>query len=223
MSNLDKFWPDGVGLWLPGTLGATMRTSRQPELTSGMVTPRDPESWRLADDQALVVATLAGQGEAFDELVTRHRRHVYQVCYRFAHGHEDASDLTQDVFLKVYRALGSFKGESSFKTWLYRIAVNVGLSRAARKVPETTPLDPSHVGADPTLDYEEALDRPRVAARVRAAVDRLPPRQRAAVVLRMLEGLTHEEAAQILGCSVGTVKANVFHGLRRLRTLLKGE
>lgn len=188
-----------------------------------MATPSDLEAWRRADDPDLVEATLAGHREAFDELVVRHRRRIYQVCYRFAGGHEDASDLTQDVFLKAYRALNSFKGEASFKTWLYRIAVNVGLSRATRKMPEAVLLSPSHAAADPTRDYDEALDRPRLAARVRAAVERLPPRQRAAVVLRMLEGLTHEETALALGCSVGTVKANVFHGLRRLRTLLEGE
>jgi RNA polymerase sigma-70 factor (ECF subfamily) len=223
MHELDWYWSDARELLVSAVPGARRRSGRGSESSVEMAMSRDPEVWRRAEDPVLVDATLAGQPEAFDELVTRHRRRVYQVCYRFGQGHEDASDLTQEVFLKAYRSLGSFKGESSFKTWIYRIAVNVGLTRVSRKAPDSTPIQAFHAATDPTADYEEALDRPRVAARVREAVERLPPKQRAAVVLRMLEGLTHEEAAQVLNCSVGTVKANVFHGLRRLRTLLGGE
>ena len=84
-----------------------------------------------ADDAALVERAWRRRQRAFDVLVERHRRQVYQVCYRFVGNHEDASDLAQDVFLRAYRALGTFKGHSAFSTWLYRVAVNVCLNRVA--------------------------------------------------------------------------------------------
>ena len=84
-----------------------------------------------ADDAALVRQCLAGDTDAFDVLVERHRRQVYQVCYRFVNNHEDASDLAQDAFLRAYRALHTFKGNSAFSTWLYRVAINVCLNRVS--------------------------------------------------------------------------------------------
>ena len=84
-------------------------------------------------DAELVAACLAGQREAFDVIVERHRRHVYQLCYRFVGNHEDASDLAQDVFVRAYRGLRTFKSQSSLGTWLYRISVNVCLNRVSVK------------------------------------------------------------------------------------------
>src|SRR5215207_6413699 len=84
-------------------------------------------------DAALVESSLAGNREAFDVIVERHRRHVYQLCYRFVGNHEDASDLAQDVFIRAYRGLRTFKGQSSLGTWLYRIAVNVSLNKVSAK------------------------------------------------------------------------------------------
>ena len=83
------------------------------------------------DDRALVQASLAGRREAFDELVVRHRRAVYRLCYRFVGNHEDATDLAQETFLRAYRALGTFKGDSAVGTWLHRIAVNLSLNAVA--------------------------------------------------------------------------------------------
>src|SRR4029453_17776796 len=89
------------------------------------------------DEPALVAACLAGRTDAFDLIVERHRRPVYQLCYRYVGNHEDASDLAQDVFLRAYRGLRNFRGQSSLSTWLYRIAVNVCLNRVATKSPQT--------------------------------------------------------------------------------------
>src|SRR4051812_10896837 len=88
-----------------------------------------------ATDDQLVSACRDGRRDAFDVIVERHRRNIYQVCYRFVGNHEDASDLAQDVFLRAYRGLGKFKQRSSLATWLYRIAVNVCLNRLAVKTP----------------------------------------------------------------------------------------
>src|SRR5262245_12143738 len=87
------------------------------------------------DEPSLVAACLAGQPHAFDLIVERHRRPVYQLCYRYVGNHEDASDLAQDVFVRAYRGLRNFRGQSSLATWLYRIAVNVCLNRIATKTP----------------------------------------------------------------------------------------
>jgi RNA polymerase sigma-70 factor (ECF subfamily) len=175
------------------------------------------------EDRALVRATLDGHREAFDELVRRHQRHVYQLCYRFAGNHEDASDLAQDVFVRAFKGLRSFKGEAAFSTWLYRIGVNVCLNRAgSASAARTVALE--HVDRiDPRADRADAaLLRDERARAVRAAIARLPKKQRAALILRVYHELPHDEIAAILGSSVGAVKANFFHALANLKKLLQG-
>jgi RNA polymerase sigma-70 factor (ECF subfamily) len=175
-------------------------------------------------DAELVRACLAGRGEAFDVIVERHQRHVYQLCYRFSGNHEDASDLVQEAFIRAYRGLKTFKGDASLGTWLYRIAVNVCLSRAALKG-RMEPADPALLGNDErVVSREEAADeallRGERAERVRSAIARLPKKQRAALVLRAYHDLPHEQIARILGSSVGAAKANFFHALNNLKKLL---
>ena len=182
---------------------------------------RPDAAWAEADDHALVRACLAGRAAAFDVLVSRHGRNVYQLCYRFAGNHEAASDLAQDVFIRAYRALGGFKGQSSVGTWLYRIAVNLCLNRASLKGAPTEPLQ-GREHPDVRCEAADAtLLRAERAAQVRSAIARLPRKQRAAVVLRVYHDLPHEQIARILGSSVGAVKANFFHALRNLRRLLE--
>ena len=172
------------------------------------------------DDDALVRQCLAGDTGAFDLLVERHRRQVYQVCYRFVNNHEDASDLAQDAFLRAYRALHTFKGNSAFSTWMYRVAINVCLNRVSVKQAPTEPLDQrEHEDVRGELPDREVL-RQEQAATVRAAIARLPKKQRATMILRMYHELPHDEIAAILGSSVGAVKANFFHALANLKKLL---
>jgi RNA polymerase sigma-70 factor (ECF subfamily) len=173
-----------------------------------------------ADDAALVTAALAGTHPAFDLLVTRHRRSVYQVCYRFVNHHEDAADLTQDTFVRAWRALASFRGQARFSTWLHRIAVNVCLNRIAVRAPIAEPIDAEALeDRHQVLPGDDLLAAERTAL-VRAAVAALPPRQRAALILRTYHELSHQEVADIVGTSVGAVKANVFHALANLRKRL---
>jgi RNA polymerase sigma-70 factor (ECF subfamily) len=174
-----------------------------------------------ADDRVLVAAFLDGRREAFDVIVERHRRNVYQVCYRFVGNHEDASDLAQDVFVRAFKGLRNFKGESSLSTWLYRVGVNACLNRVALKRPETQPLDATQLIDARAADPLDQIVRDERAAVVRAAIQKLPPKQRATLVLRVYQDLTHEEIAQILGSSVGAVKANFFHALGNLKRLLQ--
>ena len=171
-------------------------------------------------DAELVAACLSGRPGAFDAVVERHQRAVYQLCYRFVANHEDASDLTQDVFLRAYRGLRNFRGQSSLATWLYRIGVNVCLNRLSVKAPHTEPIDDrQHVDTRGESAADGVLRSER-AARVRAAIAQLPRKQRAALILRMYHDMAHHEIAEALGSSVGAVKANVFHALQNLKKML---
>jgi len=173
------------------------------------------------DDAELVQLAQAGRRDAFDEIVQRHQRRIYQLCYRFVGNHEDASDLAQDTFVRAFRALPRFKSDSAVGTWLHRIAVNVCLNRKAVKVPRFAPLEVVEPVDIKSEHADAAVLRRERAVQVRAAVARLPPKQRATLILRAYHDLPHEEIARILGSSVGAVKANFFHALGNLKRLLE--
>jgi RNA polymerase sigma-70 factor, ECF subfamily len=181
------------------------------------------------DERALVEACVAGQPGAFDLIVERHRRSVYQLCYRFVNNHEDASDLSQDVFLRAYRGLRRFRGQASLATWLYRIGVNVCLNRVSAKSPlggqakATESIDDQQLVDERTESPSERMLRDERGARVRDAIAQLPRKQRATLVMRMYHEMSHQEIADVLGSSVGAVKANFFHALGNLKKLLGEE
>ncbi len=168
----------------------------------------------------LIAAVLDGRPGAFDLIVERHRRPVYQICYRFMGNHEDASDLSQDVFLRAYRGLKAFKGNAALGTWLHRIAVNTSLNRVALKTPKSEPLEETEPADTTSETPTERMLRDERAVRVRAAVAKLPAKQRAALILRTYQEKSHQEIADALGTSVGAAKANVFHALQNLKKLL---
>ena len=130
------------------------------------------------DEPALVDACLGGRPGAFDVVVERHRRKVYQLCYRFVGNHEDASDLSQDVFIRAFRGLRSFRGGSSLGTWLYRIGVNVCLNRVNTRSPPIESID----------------ERPHIDTRSESASDRLLRDERAARVRRRLRSFRASSA-----------------------------
>ena len=183
-------------------------------------TAADP-MWASAEDRDLVTATLAGKREAFDVIVERHRRQIYQLCFRFVGNHEDASDLAQDVFVRAYRGLRGFKGNASFSTWLYRIGVNVCLNRVSLKRPRIEAIDERQLPESSSERPDVAVMRQERAREVRAAIAKLPPKQRATLILRIYHELPHDEIAGVLGSSVGAVKANFFHALANLKKLLR--
>jgi RNA polymerase sigma-70 factor (ECF subfamily) len=178
------------------------------------------------DEAALIDACVAGEPGAFDLIVERYRRSIYNLCYRFAGNHEDASDLSQDVFLRAFRGLKNFRGQSSIATWLYRIGVNACLNRVSAKAP----LDQAREAIEDQQLVDVRNDSPadRVLkrerdARVRAAIGQLPEKQRATLILRTYHEMSHQEIAEVLGSSVGAVKANFFHALGNLKKLLGDE
>jgi len=186
-------------------------------LTSTDGRPPALSELRLAERE-VVEACRRGEREAFDRLVERYQRDVYRLCYRFVNNHDDANDLAQEVFLKAWRAIGHFRGQSALSTWLYRIAVNACLNFRARRRPEVRELPESL--PDPSEGALDRLEGEERARRIRTAVGRLPEKQRATLILKIYHELTHEEVAQVLGSTVGTVKANLFHALAKLRRLV---
>jgi RNA polymerase sigma-70 factor, ECF subfamily len=187
---------------------------------------RDEKAQELderADDEALVAACLGGRAAAFDVIVERHRRSVYQVCYRFVGNHEDASDLSQETFVKAWRGLRGFKGQAQLSTWLYRIAVNTCLNRVQARALPTEPIDSDAFEDTASDDPGARVLRDERARAVRRAIARLPEKQRATLILRSYQELSHREIAEVLGSSVGAVKANFFHALANLKKLLGSE
>jgi RNA polymerase sigma-70 factor (ECF subfamily) len=176
---------------------------------------------RALDDGGLVTAFQAGNAEAFEFIVERHRRQVYRVCYRFAGNHEDAADLAQDVFVRAFKGLRRFKGQAALGTWLYRVAVNAALNRATVRRPDLQPIEGVDRVDIAALDPLRHLISGERARAIREAVRQLPPKQRATVILRVYQDLSHEEIAAVLGSTVGAAKANLFHALKNLKRLVK--
>lgn len=206
----------------------TVAGSTPPQNAAAAAGQAPIDAYVNATDAVLVDASLAGRREAFDVIVERHRRHIYQLCYRFVGNHEDASDLAQDVFVRAYRGLKNFRSQASLGTWLYRIAVNVSLNKVGTKGPRIESIERLEALSDERVASRdetapEALLRNERAAQVRAAIAKLPNKQRATLILRIYHELPHDQIAEVLGSSVGAVKANFFHALNNLKKLLQNE
>ena len=162
----------------------------------------------------------AGDGQAFDELYRQHATRLYNLAYRMAGTSSDAEDLLQDIFLLAYRKLGSFRGESSLGTWLYRLAMNHCLdvlrSRQARMSQHTDTLDDEIVHVPVTRSAMSAVSR----IDLERAIGCLPPACRAAFLLHDVEGFGHQEVGTILGISEGTSKSQVHKARLRIRSYL---
>jgi len=170
------------------------------------------------DDESSVRAFRSGDRRAFDELARTYRSRIQGICYRYTGNRADAEDLVQEVLLRAYRGLETFRGEASFRTWLYRITVNACLNWvAARRRSEGL----SDELPDPRPGVVERLVKGQAAELVRRAVSELPDRQRMTVLLRVYEELSHKEISEIMGCPVGTVKANFFFALKNLQKRLR--
>lgn len=172
-------------------------------------------------DFELIDRFLEGDTSAFDMLVQKYQKDVYRLAYRITQSVDDAKDLAQETFLQAYRALKGFHRRSSFYTWLYRIAVHLCLhhrQRSGRVELVAELLDTPAPGAQPLSDLLEAEQRQAVAM----AIATLPPQQRAALTLRVHHNLSYKEIGEILQCSAGAARANVFHAVQKLRVQLAG-
>ena len=176
-------------------------------------------------DGELVQEVRSGSRRAFTELMRRHQRRVYWTARRLVGNHDDAEDVAQEAFVKAYLSLGDFRGDSSFFTWLYRIAVNLSLN-ALRKRQLITYVRESELmrrvipgGHDP----EEETQHRETESRLQQAVERLPEKQKAVFVLRFYDELPYEEIALLLRTSVGGLKANYHHALRKVQEMMRDE
>jgi RNA polymerase sigma-70 factor (ECF subfamily) len=173
----------------------------------------------MDEDLALLERHLAGDREAFDDLVRKHQRQLYAMIYRMVSDPDDAADILQKTFVKAFLAAAGFERRSSFRTWLYQIAINLSknLYRDRSRV-NRVPIDDVIIRRDPkTLD---ALVRKETRGRLQEAMFELPEKQRITVMLRVQQQRPFEEIARIMGCTLGTAKANYHHGVKKLKALL---
>ncbi|KJU83798.1 RNA polymerase sigma factor AlgU [Candidatus Magnetobacterium bavaricum] len=184
-------------------------------------------------DDALINAFRAGQEPAFDDLVLKYKDRVFNMCYRMMGDYDEANDCAQETFIKAYRAMGGFRGDSSFSTWLYRIAVNTCKSKLTslkylffKRMLSTNAegddgLTPGDI-SDERFSPEHPLRKRQQDEVIQRAIRSLPLRQRTVVVLRDIEGLSYDEIASVTGLNSGTVKSNIARGRQTLRDKLKG-
>ncbi len=184
-------------------------------------------------DVDLVKLCQAGETQAFDQLVGRYRTRVFGMIYNMVHSEQDAWDLAQDSFLKAWKSIGRFRGQSSFYTWIYRIVMNVTIDSLRKKQVKGTgaefddavqlkEIDP----ASRTLPKADALPHERmqhgeIRSRIDAAIAQLSPEHRAVILMKEIEDMQYHEIAEALGCSIGTVMSRLFYARKKLQNMLR--
>jgi RNA polymerase sigma-70 factor (ECF subfamily) len=185
-------------------------------------------------DQLLVERVQAGERQAFDLLVTKYQRRLMRLVSRIVHDPAEAEDVVQETFIKAYRAIRRFRGDSAFYTWLYRIGINTAknfLASQNRRTPTSTENDAEQAESFDSGEQLRDINTPesvlasrQIARTVNAAMDALPLDLRTAIVLREIEGLSYEEIADIMSCPIGTVRSRIFRArdviAERLKPLL---
>lgn len=179
--------------------------------------PDDPDADVLA-------ACRGGDARAFDILIRRHQRGVWRVVQRTLRNEADTADVVQLAFVRALRALPSFRGAATVRSWLYRIAINCALSwlRDHRREVPTEPSELLSATASPEPSATQRLESLDRGAALRAAVAQLPPKQRLVLELRVFDDLSFREVAELADCSENTAKVNFHYALRRLRELMNG-
>lgn len=175
----------------------------------------------MLNDKRLAAQVAQGDPRAFAILVDTLGPKVHGLVRRYVTTEADAEDVTQEIFVEVYRSVGRFRGESSLATWVYRVAINRCLKHQQRRPPATLPLEGALLTqADGSPGPAQTAARRELGDEVHAALDHLSPEHRQVVILHELQDLTYQECAQILQIPVGTVKSRLFNAFRRLRTSL---
>ncbi len=178
---------------------------------------------RTVSDFELTQAASQGDMVAFEEVYQRHHRRVYSICLRMLQNAFEAEDLTQDVFIQLYRKIGSFRGDSAFTTWLHRLTVNQVLMHfRKRNVKFEKTTEEGETPEQTVPGTQNPFKMPIVdKIALESAIDQLPNGYKNVFVLHDVEGFEHEEVARILGCSVGTSKSQLHKARLKLRKLLK--
>ena len=189
-----------------------------------------PPSRDAQEDQQLVKRAKTGDMEAYDELVRRYQERIYATIYHMTANHEDANDLAQETFIKAYQALKSFKGDSSFFTWVYRIAINKTINfLKQRKNKMHMSLNDLDFNAEHDSDLVALISEktPRrevnlieLQEKLNAAMQKLSDIHRLVVTLHDVQGMSHEEISNIMDCNTGTVRSRLFYARQQLQAYL---
>jgi RNA polymerase sigma-70 factor (ECF subfamily) len=181
----------------------------------------------------LVKQCQAGDTEAFDQLVGRYRTRVFSMIFNMVHNDQDAWDLTQDSFLKAWKSIGRFRGQSSFYTWIYRIVTNVTIDWLRKKqvkgsgtefddMIQLKEIDPASrtVPKAETLPHRQ-MEQREIRDRIDQAISQLSPEHRAVILMKEIEDMQYHEIAEALQCSIGTVMSRLFYARKKLQNLLR--
>ena len=225
--------PDVTGLNGKASARATVSSRQRAAGSTGQATadvasrhidsPVDQGRVLMSDrevDQQLVVRAQAGDKRAFELLVIKYQRKVERLLSRIIRNQDEIEDVAQESFIKAYRALANFRGDSAFYTWLYRISVNTAknyLVSQGRRAPTSTGYDAEEaegfedaVGLRDNATPDAQLMSKQIAEIVNTTIDKLPEELRTAITLREIDGLSYEEIAQIMDCPIGTVRSRIF-------------
>jgi RNA polymerase sigma-70 factor (ECF subfamily) len=186
-----------------------------------------PESSGI-DERELIQRCIAGDAAAFEPLVEKYRQRVWRLAYQVLHDREEAWDVAQEAFVRAFHSLPSFRGQSAFYTWLFRITVNVATDRHRQRGAQARAFGPERVTeeewarttADPGGGPEQEAARAEQRERIRHALDALPPKARTIIMLSDVEGLSYREIAEVLNCPIGTVMSRLHNARKRLKGLL---
>lgn len=221
MKLFDKFKTEHAG----------KRTAREP-IAPASNPPGSEQTFDLSheDDEVLVARARRGDGPAFDVLVERYKERLYATVYHMTSNHEDANDLVQDTFIKAYKSLASFKGHSSFYTWLYRIAVNRTINFLKRRknrnqfslddVDSSIQTDPDFVELMSHVTPRREAGLTELRGKLNEALQELSEPHRTVVVMHDIQGMTHADIAKVMKCSEGTVRSRLFYARQQLQGLL---
>jgi len=214
---------------LPGE-GVPGHPPRYVNSAPGDASNKEARRQEAEEDRELIRLAQLGDKAAFRRLVERHQRRAFAIAMGLVRDENDARELVQEAFLRVYRGLSSFQGGSSFFTWLYRIVTNLAIDlmrkpgrrdaelQENQSADEDTdfPLVSRIDGADPI----DVMRRREIAQRIQAALDALPPYHRGVILMREVEGMSYEEMAQAMGVSKGTIMSRLFHARQKLQRAL---
>jgi RNA polymerase sigma-70 factor (ECF subfamily) len=182
------------------------------------------------DEKQLVEDARRGDANAFRELVIRNQRKAYAVALGILHDPDDARDICQEAFLKAHKSLAGFEGGAQFFTWLYRIVTNLCIDHLRKKRGQQLEFDDTQAHAEPDeggiaplrtgFDPARALADKELRQRIETALGQLSAVHRAVLVMREVEGLSYQEMADALGCSIGTIMSRLFHARKKMQTML---
>ena len=211
----------------------TLADSVNTRVSAASNVSKEERAREADEDRALIARAQAGDRAAFRKLVERHQRRAFAIALHLVRDENDARELVQDAFLRVYKSLPSFQGGSSFFTWLYRIITNLSIDLIRKPGRKATDLDDGRFDAEERAESDfpfvsridgadpgDVVRRKEIATRLAAALDSLPPYHRGVIVMREIDGLSYEEMAESMGVSKGTIMSRLFHARQKLQRAL---